>query len=122
MRTRNFVIVAGCLIALITFGARTSFGLFTEPLSTVRGWERETFALAIAIQNLLWGLGQPFAGAIADRYGPGRVLAAGGAVYAVGVALMSASTSGGALALSGGVLVGLGLSGGSFTIVIAAFA
>jgi MFS family permease len=121
-RTRNVVIAAGCLIALITFGARTSFGLFTEPLSLLRGWDRETFALAIAIQNLLWGIGQPFAGAVADRYGPGRVLAAGGAVYALGVALMSASTSGATLALTGGVLVGLGLSGGSFTIVIAAFA
>jgi MFS family permease len=113
-RTRNVVIAAGCLIALITFGTRTSFGLFTE--------DRETFALAIAIQNLLWGVGQPFAGAIADRYGAARVLAAGGAVYALGVALMSASTNGSTLALSGGVLVGLGLSGGSFTIVIAAFA
>jgi MFS family permease len=121
-RTRNVVIVAGCLIALITFGARTSFGLFTEPLSELRGWDRQTFALAIAVQNLLWGIGQPFAGAIADRYGAARVLAAGGAVYALGVALMSASTTGSTLALSGGVLVGLGLSGGSFTIVIAAFA
>ena len=122
MRTRNVVIVAGCLIALITFGARTSFGLFTEPLSALRGWDRETFALAIAIQNLLWGVGQPFAGAVADRYGAGRVLAAGGAVYALGVALMAVSTSPATLALTGGVLVGLGLSGGSFTIVIAAFA
>src|SRR5918992_4975777 len=122
MRTRNLVIVAGCLIALITFGARTSFGLFTEPLSVVRGWDRETFALAIAIQNLLWGVGQPFAGAVADRYGPGRVLAAGGAIYALGVVLMAVSTSPATLALTGGVLVGLGLSGGSFTIVIAAFA
>ena len=121
-RTRNVVIAAGCLIALITFGARTSFGLFTEPLSELRGWNRETFALAIAIQNLLWGLGQPFAGAVADRFGAARVLAAGGAVYALGVALMSVSTSGSTLALSAGVLVGLGLSGGSFTIVIAAFA
>jgi MFS family permease len=121
-RSRNAVIIAGCLIALITFGARTSFGLFTEPLSALRGWDRETFALAIAIQNLLWGVGQPFAGAIADRFGAARVLAAGGAVYALGVALMSVSTTGSTLALSGGVLVGLGLSGGSFTIVIAAFA
>ena len=122
MRTRNAVIVAGCLIALITFGARTSFGLFTDPLSVLRGWDRETFALAIAIQNLLWGVGQPFAGAVADRFGAARVLAAGGAVYALGVVLMAISTSAGALALSGGVLIGLGLSGGSFTIVIAAFA
>jgi MFS family permease len=122
MRARNVVIVAGCLIALITFGARTSFGLFTDPLSALRGWDRETFALAIAIQNLLWGIGQPFAGAIADRFGAARVLAAGGAVYALGVALMAVTTSAETLALTGGVLVGLGLSGGSFTIVIAAFA
>ena len=103
-RSRTVVIAAGCLIAIITFGTRTSFGLFTEPLSALRGWDRETFALAIAVQNLLWGLGQPFAGAIADRYGAGRVLAAGGAAYALGVALMAASTSATALTLSGGVL------------------
>jgi MFS family permease len=122
VRTRDVVIVAGCLIALIGFGARTSFGLFTEPLSALRGWDRETFAFAIAIQNLLWGIGQPFAGALADRLGAARVLAAGGAVYALGIVLMAVSTSGATLSLTGGVLVGLGLSGGSFTIVIAAFA
>ena len=121
-RTRNVVIVAGCLIALITFGARTSFGLFTEPLSALRGWDRETFAIAIAIQNLLWGIGQPFGGAVADRFGPARALAAGGVVYALGCVLMAVSTSGATLALTAGVLVGIGLSGASFTIVIAAFA
>ena len=121
-RRQTVVIVAGCLIAIVTFGTRTSFGLFTEPLSVLRGWDREAFALAIAVQNLLWGVGQPFAGAIADRYGAGRVLAAGGAVYALGTALMAVSSSPATLALTGGVLVGLGLAGGSFTIVIAAFA
>ncbi len=121
-RSRTAVIVAGCLIAIITFGTRTSFGLFTEPLSALRGWDREAFALAIAVQNLLWGIGQPFAGAIADRYGAGRVLAAGGAAYALGTALMAISTSAASFTLTGGVLVGLGLAGGSFTIVIAAFA
>src|SRR5918992_1141477 len=75
-RRQTVVIVAGCLIAIVTFGTRTSFGLFTEPLSVLRGWDREAFALAIAVQNLLWGVGQPFAGAIADRYGAGRVPAA----------------------------------------------
>jgi MFS family permease len=121
-RQPTVIVAAGCLIAIITFGVRTSFGLFTDPLSDARGWDRETFALAIAFQNLLWGLGQPVAGAIADRYGAGRVLAAGGLLYAAGVALMSQSTSGAALTLTGGVLVGLGVAGGSFTIVIAAFA
>ena len=121
-RRPTMVIAAGCAIAIVTFGVRTSFGLFTAPLADLRGWDRETFALAIAVQNLLWGVGQPFAGAIADRYGAGRVLAAGGAVYALGVALMSEATSPASFVFSGGVLVGLGLSGGSFTIVIAAFA
>ena len=121
-RTTTVVIVAGCLIALITFGLRTSLGLFTEPLSVVRGWDRETFALAIAIQNLMWGLGQPFAGAVADRYGAGRVLAVGGVIYAGGTVLMAMSTTGAAFALTGGVLIGLGLSGASFAIVLAAFA
>ena len=121
-RTTTVVIVAGCLIALITFGLRTSLGLFTEPLSVVRGWDRETFALAIAIQNLMWGLGQPFAGAVADRYGAGRVLAVGGVIYTGGTVLMALSTTGAAFALTGGVLIGLGLSGASFAIVLAAFA
>jgi MFS family permease len=121
-RNPTAIIVAGCLIAIITFGVRTSFGLFTDPLTHARGWDRETFALAIAFQNLLWGLGQPFAGAVADRFGAGRVLAAGGLVYAAGVALMSQSTTPGALTLTGGVIVGLGVAGASFTIVIAAFA
>ena len=114
------VIVCGCLIALITYGVRTSFGLFTEPLSGGRDWSREVFALSIAIQNLLWGVAQPAAGAFADRYGSARVLAAGGAVYAVGVGLMAFSGTPLSIQLTGGVLVGLGLAGGSFTIVIAA--
>src|ERR687890_2333369 len=101
-RNPTVVIVAGCTIAIVTFGTRSSFGLFTAPLSALRGWDRETFALAIAVQNLLWGLGQPVAGAIADRYGAGRVLATGGALYALGCALMSVSTSGASFALSGG--------------------
>ena len=120
MRSPVLVMVCGCLIALITYGVRTSFGLFTEPLSDGRGWGREVFALSIAIQNLLWGLAQPAAGAFADRYGSARVLAAGGAVYALGVGLMAVSGTPLAMQVTGGLLVGLGLSGGSFTIVIAA--
>ncbi len=120
-RSTTVVVVAGCLIAVVTYGMRASLGLFTDPLSDVRGWDRETFAFAIAIQNLLWGIGQPFAGAIADRYGSGRVLAGGGLLYVAGGVLMASSTSGAALTLSGGVLLGLGLSGASFLVVIAAF-
>src|SRR3954453_13982448 len=120
-RSTTVVVVAGCLIAVVTYGMRASLGLFTQPLSDLRGWDRETFAFAIAIQNLLWGIGQPFAGAIADRYGSGRVLAGGGLLYVAGGVLMASSTSGAALTLSGGVLLGLGLSGASFVVVIAAF-
>ena len=115
-----FVVVCGCLIALITYGLRTSFGLFSAPISEGRGWSPEVFALAIAIQNIVWGMGQPFAGAVADRYGSARILAAGGTLYAVGVALMAVSPTPATFHLTAGVLVGLGLSGGSFTIVIAA--
>ena len=84
-RHTTAIVVAGCLIALVTYGLRTSFGLFIDPLVDLRGFDREAFALAIALQNLMWGLGQPFAGAIADRYGAGRVLAVGGVMYAAGV-------------------------------------
>lgn len=122
LRSRLWLVVlCGCLISLVTFGVRSSFGLFTDPLTQARGWDREVFALAIALQNLLWGVGQPFAGAVADRFGALRVLAGGAVLYGAGTALMAISTSPVALQLSGGVLIGLGLSGASFTIVIAAF-
>ena len=124
LRRRNttVIVVAGCLIALVTYGLRTSFGLFIDPLVDLRGFDREAFALAIGLQNLMWGLGQPFAGAIADRYGAGRVLAVGGVMYAAGTVLMAVSTNAATLSLTGGVLLGLGLSGASFTIVLASFA
>jgi len=114
------IVAAGCLISLITFGVRAGFGLFLGPMSADLGWGRETFALALAIQNLLWGLGQPFAGALADRYGAGRVLAGGALLYAVGVAVMAEASSPLVFNLSAGVMVGLGLSGASFSVALAA--
>ena len=89
-RSRNVVIAAGLPDRdhHLRRRARAS-GCSPTRCRTLRGWDRETFAVAIAVQNLLWGLGQPFAGAVADRYGAGRVLAAGGAIYALGVALMA---------------------------------
>ncbi|MCP5419060.1 MAG: MFS transporter [Gammaproteobacteria bacterium] len=119
-RTPALIIVAGCLIALLTFGVRAGFGLFLEPMSQDQGWGREVFAFAIALQNLLWGLGQPFAGALADRYGSGRVLALGGLFYGLGVWLMAHAATPWQLQLSAGVLVGLGLAGASFAIALAA--
>ena len=119
-RTPALVISAGCLIAMLTFGIRSGFGLFLEPMSTDLGWGREVFALAIAIQNLLWGLGQPFAGALADRFGAGRVLAGGGILYTLGLILMANTSTPGMLYLSAGVLIGLALAGAAFGIVLAA--
>jgi predicted MFS family arabinose efflux permease len=114
------VLVAGGLIITVSIGTRQVFGLFLQPLSSDLGWGREVFALAIAFQNLLWGLSQPLAGFIADRYGSGRVLAAGGILYAGGVLMMSQTSSVFDIAWSGGILVGLGLSGSGFAIVLAA--
>lgn len=120
-RNPVFVITCGCLIAILSFGVRSSYGLFNAPLSETRGWGREVFALALAIQNLLWGLGQPVAGALADKYGSVRVLAIGGIIYAAGVTLTAYATTPLMLQVTAGLLVGMGLAGASFTIVIASF-
>jgi MFS family permease len=114
------ILVCGCLISLVTFGLRSSFGLFTGPMSMAHGWSRDVFALAMAIQNLAWGLGQPLGGALADRFGPARVLAGGGLLYTLGLALMAISSTPGTLHLSAGVLVGVGMGGASYIIVLAA--
>lgn len=120
-RTPAVIVLCGCLIALIGFGPRSALGFFLAPLSNANGWGRDVFAFALAIQNLLWGIGQPFAGAIADRYGTARVLSAGAVLYAIGLGLMAYATTPGMLQISAGVLVGLGLSGCSFNLVLAAF-
>ena len=120
-RTPAVIIGCGCLMAILTFGPRSVFGFFLQPMSQELGWGRDVFALAVAIQNLLWGAALPFAGAIADRYGTVRSLAVGAIVYAAGLAMMAYSTTPTMLHLSAGVLIGFGLAGASFTIVLAAF-
>ncbi|WP_460452195.1 MFS transporter [Alsobacter sp. SYSU BS001988] len=115
------ILVAGCLCGLITFGPRASAGLFQIPMSQEFGWGREVFSFAIAIQNLLWGVGQPFAGALADRFGTIRVLIAGALLYAGGLALMAVASTPGMMTLGAGVLIGFGLSGCSFNLVLGAF-
>ena len=120
-RTPAVVMVFGCLIAMISFGPRSALGFFLTPMSQEFHWGRDVFSMALAIQNLLWGVGQPFAGGMADRFGTNRVLIVGALLYAAGLALMAHSTSGGMLDLSAGVLIGFGLSGSSFTIVLGAF-
>jgi MFS family permease len=120
-RTPLVVLLCGCAIAALSFGSRSVFGFFLTPMSFANGWSREVFGMALAIQNLLWGLGLPFAGAIADRYGTVRVLWVGAVLYALGLALMAYAQTPGMLNLSAGVLVGFGMSGCSFNIVLAAF-
>ncbi|MGZ8325709.1 MAG: MFS transporter, partial [Rhodoplanes sp.] len=120
-RTPLVIVISGCAIAILTFGPRSALGFFLTPLSQANGWGRDVFGLALAIQNLLWGIGQPFAGAIADRYGTVRVLCVGAILYAIGLALMAYSQSPGMLHLSAGVLIGFGLAGCSFNIVLSAF-
>ena len=120
-RTPVVIVACGCLMAILTFGPRSVFGFFLQPMTQELGWGRDVFALAVAIQNLLWGVALPFAGAVADRYGSLRALSVGGAIYAAGLALMAYASTPGMLYLSAGVLVGFGLAGASFTIVLAAF-
>ena len=103
---------------MLSIGTRQSFGLFLQPMTVDLRWTRETFSFAIALQNLVWGLGQPFAGAIADKYGAARVIVVGGVFYALGLMLMAYSTTGIAFDISAGVLVGLGLSGSGFGVVM----
>ena len=119
-RTPIVLIAIGCVIALIAFGPRSTLGQFLSPLSFDRGWGREAFSLAIAIQNLLWGAAQPFAGAVADRFGPVRVLCFGAILYATGLAWMAQATTLVELDFSAGVLIGFGLAGCSFPMVIGA--
>ena len=120
-RTPAVIIACGCLIAAVAFGPRSALGFFLTPLSSANHWGRDVFAFALAVQNLLWGAAQPVAGAIADRFGATRVLIAGAVLYALGLALMAYSTNAAMLDLSAGALVGFGLSGTTFPIVLAAF-
>lgn len=121
-RTPVVIIIAGCLIAMIGFGPRSVLGLFLEPMTQTHGWSRQTFGLAMAIQNLLWGAGVPVAGALADRYGPARVLSIGALMYALGLWGMSVADSASALYLLGGVLTGLGIAFTAFSLALAAMA
>jgi MFS family permease len=120
-RTPLIILICGCAIALIGFGPRSTLGLFLSPVTQEKGWGRDIYALALALQMLLWGAAQPFVGGIADKFGAVRVMWIGAALYALGLAGMAYATSQGALILSAGFLVGFGLAGTSFTVVIGAF-
>ena len=115
------LVIAGCLIAAVTNGIRTSFGLFTLPATEELGLSREAWGMAMAIQNLVWGMAQPFAGAVADKYGTARVIVFGLLTYAAGVALMAFSPTALLLDLTAGILCGVGIATSSFSIVMVAF-
>jgi MFS family permease len=120
-RTPLVILFCGCLIGLLGFGPRSAFGFFLGPMSNDNGWGRDVFALALAIEMLLWGATQPFAGALADRFGATWVLATGAVLYVLGIVWMSYAHTVLELHLSAGVLIGLGLGGCSFTLVLGAF-
>src|SRR5258705_2684660 len=120
-RTPLVIIVCGCVIALLSFGQRSSLGFFVQPMSREFAWGRDVFGLALALQNLLWGLGQPIAGAIADRFGIFRVMVIGALLYAAGLLMMRYAATPLSLDIGAGVLIGFGLSGSSFTLLLSAF-
>lgn len=120
-RTPLVIIICGCLIGMLTFGPRSTFGFFLQPMSREFSWGRDVFGLAVAIQNLLWGIGQPISGAIADRFGTVRAMCAGALLYAAGLFMMCYAATPLSLDIGAGVLIGFGLSGCSFNLVLSAF-
>jgi MFS family permease len=120
-RTPLVIIICGCAIALLSFGPRSSLGFFVQPMGREFSWGRDVFGLALAVQNLLWGLGQPIAGAIADRFGVLRVMCVGAVLYAGGLFIMRYAATPLSLDIGAGVLIGFGLSGCSFNLVLSAF-
>lgn len=111
------VLICSALILTLSMGIRHGFGLWLQPITVERGWSRETFAFALAIQNIAWGLAGPVAGMIADRYGAYRVLVVGGLLYSMGLVLMALSTSGLAFTGSAGLLIGMAQSGTTYAVV-----
>ena len=116
-RTPTVVLVCGGMILTLAMGIRHGFGLFLQPMSAELHWGRETFALALAVQNLVWGVTQPFAGMLADKYGSGRVLLGGAALYCLGLVTMAHAATPLTMVLTAGVLIGTGLSGVTFSVV-----
>ena len=116
-RTPTVVLVCSGLVLTLSMGIRHGFGLFLQPMSSDLGWGRETFALAMAVQNLMWGVTQPFAGMLADRFGTARIVLIGAFLYVLGLLSMAHATTPLMLVLTTGVLIGTGLSGLTFSIV-----
>jgi MFS family permease len=111
------VLLCGAAIVTLSMGVRHGFGLWLQPVTMERGWTRETFAFAMAVQNLTWGVAGLFAGMVADRFGAFRVLFAGGVVYAAGLALMAVASTPWAFMASAGVLLGIAQAGTTYAVV-----
>jgi MFS family permease len=117
-RTPLLILVCGSIILTLSMGVRHTAGLFLQPMTLDMGWSRENFAFAIALQNLVWGLASPFAGAFADRHGAGRTVFMAAIFYAAGLVLMAHASDPLLFDLSAGVLIGLGLSGTTFAVIM----
>ncbi len=114
----GLMLVCGSIVLTLALGIRHSFGLFLQPVSADNGWGREVFSFAIALQNLLWGFTQPITGMLADRFGAGKVVMVGSALYAVGLAIMATTSSALVFTLALGVLCGIGMSSTTFNIIL----
>jgi predicted MFS family arabinose efflux permease len=111
------VLLCGAAIVTLSMGIRHGFGLYLQPITMDRGWTRETFAFALAVQNLAWGLAGPFAGALADRFGAFRVLLVGGVLYALGLVVMASASAGLAFLGGTGLLLGMAQAGTTYAVV-----
>jgi MFS family permease len=120
-RTPAVIVACGCVIAVISYGPRSSFGFFMAPMTVDNGWGRDVFAFSVAMQTLIYGMVQPFSGAIADRFGTIRVIIVGALLYASGIYMMAHAATPTQLYLTSGVLIGFGLTGCSFNLIISSF-
>ena len=111
------VLVFGSLMVTLSMGIRHGFGLFNLPITSANGWGRETYALAIALQNLVWGFAQPVAGALADRYGPFKIMVIGGLLYGLGLIGMALTSDPFLFNLAGGLAIGIGLAATTYSVV-----
>ncbi len=116
------ILLCGASVLALNMGVRQTFGVFLEPMTLDLGISRGSFSLAIAIQNILWGLLTPLCGVLADRYGTGRVLVTGGLLYALGIVIMALGASGAAVHVGGGLLVGLAVGASGYPLVLSAVA
>lgn len=111
------VLICGGLLVTMSMGIRHGFGLFNLPITQAHGWNRETFAFALALQNLVWGFAQPVAGALSDRFGAYRVMMLGAALYVGGLAMMALATTGTTFAVGAGVIIGIAQAGTTYSVV-----